>query len=86
MRKPFAIALAAMCVLCTNLAFADDTYQETQTGNNQNITFKDADVLDAHQFGVNDTPIRVMPSPKRVLLLRPRTQFVMEMLKSVEAL
>ena len=82
-----AAAAAAMCVFCTNLAFADDTstYVENQNGKDQNIQFKD-DVLDAHGFGAGDVTIRVMPAPKRVLLLRPRTQFVTEMLKSVEAL
>jgi hypothetical protein len=84
-RKLFAVAVAATCVLSAPSAFADDTYTETRTGTNQNVVFKD-DVLDAHQFGGNDIRIRVMPSPKRVMLLRPRTQFVTEMLKSVEAL
>ena len=56
-----------------------------QVGKDENVTFKD-DILDAHGFGAGDVRIRVMPAPKRVLLLRPRTQFVTEMLKSVEAL
>lgn len=85
MRKTLALAAAAVCVFCTNLALADDTYVENQAGKDQNIVFKD-DPLAAGGLGPNDTPIHVMPSPKRVLLLRPRTQFVTEMLKSVEAL
>lgn len=87
-KKMLAVVTAAMCVFCTNLAFADDTnktYVENQDGKDQNIQFKD-DILDAHGFGAGDVTIRVMPAPKRVLLLRPRTQFVTEMLKSVEAL
>jgi len=83
--RNLAGALAAMCVLCTNLAFAQD-YSETKTGDDQNVVFKDGDVLDASQFGDPTTRIQVMPQPKRVLLLRPRTQFVTELLKSVESL
>ena len=87
MNRKLAAALAAMCVLCTNLAFADDTtYQETQTGGDQSVVFKDADYLSASQFDGQGAILRVAPSPKRVLLLRPRTQFVTELLKSVESL
>ncbi len=86
MKRTLAAAVAAIVVLCSNLALADDTgYTENNVGKDQSVVFKD-DILDAHQFGAGDTQIRVMPSPKRVLLLRPRTQFVTEMLKSVEAL
>ena len=85
MKKIAAAAVAAICVLCTNLALADDTYVENNTGKDQSVIFKD-DPLAAGGFGPHDTQIRVLPSPKRVLLLRPRTQFVTEMLKSVEAL
>ena len=49
------------------------------------IVFKD-DPLAAGGFGPHDARIMVMPTPKRVMLVRPRTQFVTEMLKSVEAL
>jgi len=87
-KKLAAAALAAMCVFCTNIALADGTsgYDEKQTGKDQTIEFKDADVLDARAMGEGDMRIRVMPQPKRVVLLRPRTQFVTELLKSVEAL
>lgn len=86
-KRTLAAAVAAMCVFCTNLAFADDTkpFVETQAGSDQNVIFKD-DILAAGGFGPNDVRIRVAPTPKRVMLLRPRTQFVTEMLKSVEAL
>jgi hypothetical protein len=85
MKFRVAAAVAAISVLCTNLAFAEETFVENQTGKDQNVIFKD-DVLAAGQFGPNDARILVMPTPKRVMLLRPRTQFVTEMLKSVEAL
>ena len=35
-------------------------------------------------FGPNDATIRVRPGPVRTTLIRPRTSFVPEMLKSVE--
>ncbi len=85
MKRTLAAAIAAIVVLCSNLALADDTYVENVTGKDQNVVFKD-DPLAAGQFGPNDARIMVLPSPKRVMLLRPRTQFVTEMLKSVEAL
>jgi hypothetical protein len=86
MRTRVALAAFAFCLTCTSLALADDsTYVEKQTGADQNVTFKD-DPLAAGGFGPGDVRIHVWPSPKRVMLLRPRTQFVTEMLKSVEAL
>ncbi len=85
MNTRIATALAAACVLFTNVASADQTYVENQTGKDQNVVFKD-DPLAAGGFTAKDARILVMASPKRVMLLRPRTQFVTEMLKSVESL
>jgi hypothetical protein len=42
------------------------------------------DPLSAGGFGPNDATIRVRPGPVRTTLIRPRTSFVPEMLKSVE--
>ena len=42
------------------------------------------DPLAAGGFGPNDATIRVRPGPVRTTLIRPRTSFVPEMLKSVE--
>ncbi len=44
------------------------------------------DPLSAGGFGPNDATIRVRPGPVRRTLIRPRTSFVPEMLKSVENL
>ena len=44
------------------------------------------DPLSAGGFGPNDATIRVRPGPIRTTLIRPRTSFVPEMLKSVENL
>ena len=46
-------------------------------------TFTD-DPLSAGGFGPNDATIRVRPNAVRNTLIRPRTSFVPEMLKSVE--
>jgi hypothetical protein len=48
-------------------------------------TFQD-DPLAAGGFGPNDATIRVRPNAVRNTLIRPRTSFVPEMLKSVENL
>jgi hypothetical protein len=48
-------------------------------------TFAD-DPLSAGGFGPNDATIRVRPNAVRNTLIRPRTSFVPEMLKSVENL
>jgi hypothetical protein len=48
-------------------------------------TFDD-DPLNAGGFGPNDATIRVRARAARTTLIRPRTSFVPEMLKSVENL
>jgi len=84
-RRACAIGVGGLFVLCSNLALADDSYKETMAGQDQSVVFKD-DPLAAGGFGPNDVLLRVPPTPKRVMLLRPRTQFVPELLKSVESL
>lgn len=86
-RASAAALVTITVVLSSTLAFADESgYVESGTpGGEQNVVFKD-DPLAAGGLGPNDFVIRVPPSPKRVMLLRPRTQFVQEMLKSVENL
>lgn len=44
----------------------------------------DDDPLNAGGFGPSDATIRVRPRAARTTLIRPRTSFVPEMLKSVE--
>lgn len=55
------------------------------SGNGYGYEFTD-DPLNAGGFGPNDATIRVRPGPVRTTLIRPRTSFVPEMLKSVENL
>ncbi len=81
-----ALALAGACLFAATSARADDTtYNETSNGSGQNVVFKD-DPLAAGGFGPNDALLHVPGTPKRVMLLRPRTQFIPELLKSVENL
>ena len=54
-------------------------------GGNGDYGYKfEDDPLAAGGFGPSDATIRVRPGPVRTTLIRPRTSFVPEMLKSVE--
>jgi hypothetical protein len=65
-------------------AMAQDTKASDSDGG-YGYEFSD-DPLNAGGFGPNDATIRVRPGPVRTTLIRPRTSFVPEMLKSVENL
>ncbi len=58
---------------------------EKDKGDGYGYEFDD-DPLSAGGFGPNDATIRVRPRAARTTLIRPRIQFVDEMLKSVENL
>jgi len=83
MKTKFAAGVvAAMGVLLIgSVALAQDKKKEDGYG----YEFSD-DPLNAGGFGPNDATIRVRPGPVRTTLIRPRTSFVPEMLKSVENL
>lgn len=72
----FAVVAAAPA------AFAQDA-KESAGGDGYGYEFSD-DPLSAGGFGPNDSTIRVRASVQRTTLIRPRTTFVPEMLKSVE--
>lgn len=81
--------VAATFVLSSASAFAQGSGVKT-TGaagkdDGYGYEFSD-DPLAAGGFGPNDATIRVRPGPVRTTLIRPRTSFVQEMLKSVENL
>lgn len=59
--------------------------QESKTDDGYGYSFDD-DPLNAGGFGPNDATIRVRARAARTTLIRPRTSFVPEMLKSVENL
>ena len=77
-----AIGLGVFAV--SSAAFAQNIKTE-DTAEGYGYTFDD-DPLAAGGFGPNDATIRVRPRAARTTLIRPRTSFVPEMLKSVENL
>jgi hypothetical protein len=85
-KTAFGLALA-LGVFATCTAFADtpNTYVERNDGSNQNVTFTD-DPMTAPGFDARGGLITIRPSAVRMMLLRPRTQFITQMLKSVENL
>lgn len=87
MKKIMLSALvAAGALLVTSSALAQDKgVATTDTKEGYGYNFTD-DPLSAGGFGPNDATIRVRPGPVRTTLIRPRTSFVPEMLKSVENL
>jgi hypothetical protein len=66
------------------VAGAQET-KESKTDDGYGYSFDD-DPLNAGGFGPNDATIRVRARAARTTLIRPRTSFVPEMLKSVENL
>jgi hypothetical protein len=76
-----AVVTAIGVLLVSSVALAQDKKKEDGYG----YEFSD-DPLNAGGFGPNDATIRVRPGPVRTTLIRPRTSFVPEMLKSVENL
>ena len=85
----YAAIAAGICVmLAAPLAFAQAKAADAGGGKKDSgygYEFSD-DPLNAGGFGPNDATIRVRPGPIRTTLIRPRTSFVPEMLKSVENL
>ncbi len=82
--------MATSLVLVSAQSFAQDAPAATSTGGggdkgsgDYGYKFED-DPLSAGGFGPADATIRVRPGPVRTTLIRPRTSFVPEMLKSVE--
>ncbi len=81
-RKVVATFAALSVLFSASAAFAQkDSKEEGGYG----YEFTD-DPLNAGGFGPNDATIRVRPGAVRSTLIRPRTSFVPEMLKSVENL
>ena len=79
-----AVAMAGLGVLL----FATEALAQPKANKKEEgygYDFSD-DPLNAGGFGPNDATIRVRPGPVRTTLIRPRTSFVPEMLKSVENL
>jgi hypothetical protein len=73
-------------LLLSASSFAQDVKTTSgDTGGTGDYGYKfEDDPLAAGGFGPSDATIRVRPGPVRTTLIRPRTSFVPEMLKSVE--
>jgi hypothetical protein len=81
MRLGAAAAFSAV-IFASSFALAQE---KGEKGEGYGYEFDD-DPLSAGGFGPNDATIRVRPRAARTTLIRPRTSFVPEMLKSVESL
>jgi hypothetical protein len=81
-RRVMAWTTSVMIALAASTAAAQ---AEAPSGEGYGYTFDD-DPLNAGGFGPNDATIRVRAKAARTTLIRPRTSFVPEMLKSVENL
>jgi len=85
-------SIAATLLLLSAQSFAQDAAGAAGgaggaggSGGNGDYGYKfEDDPLSAGGFGPADATIRVRPGPVRTTLIRPRTSFVPEMLKSVE--
>ena len=84
------LVVSATFAVYSSAAFAADPPPDTGGGaggdkaaNDYGYKFTD-DPLSAGGFGPNDARILVRPQAARTTLIRPRTSFVPEMLKSVE--
>jgi hypothetical protein len=87
--KLFGAVAGLAIVFASSAAFAQpgrEAAKTTEGGDDgYGYEFSD-DPLTAGGFGPNDATTRVRPGPVRRTLIRPRTSFVPEMLKSVENL
>lgn len=85
MKRSSRLGMAVMAALGVLLASSVALAQDKKKDEGYGYEFTD-DPLNAGGFGPNDATIRVRPGPVRTTLIRPRTSFVPEMLKSVENL
>ena len=78
-----AVLLLASSAWAQDAAVAKDSPGGDKGGEGYGYEFSD-DPLSAGGFGPNDATIKVRPKAARTTLIRPRTHFIPEMLKSVE--
>jgi hypothetical protein len=83
----FGMVAAAFVLVSATSALAQEAKPAAGGGDGDGYGYEFSDdPLAAGGFGPNDATIRVRPGPVRTTLIRPRTSFVPEMLKSVENL
>jgi len=86
LKSGLAGAAAVGFVLSLSLNAAAQGVKESESGSDgYGYEFED-DPLSAGGFGPNDSRIRVRKGAQRSTLIKPRTQFISELLKSVENL
>jgi len=84
-RKAAALLTGVAILLASTTVFAQGAGVKSTEGDGEGYGYEFGDdPLTAGGFGPNDATIRVRPGPVRRTLIRPRTSFVPEMLKSVE--
>jgi len=81
--KIVAISMGFAAFALSSAAMAQDAKGGGEKADGYGYEFSD-DPLNAGGFGPNDATIKVRPRAARTTLIRPRTTFVPEMLKSVE--
>jgi hypothetical protein len=83
--KVVAVSIGALAFALAPAAMAQDAKPAGggDKADGYGYEFSD-DPLNAGGFGPNDATIKVRPRAARTTLIRPRTTFVPEMLKSVE--
>jgi hypothetical protein len=83
-----SVVAAGLTLLLAAPAFAQDEKAAAGAaagGDKEGYGYEfEDDPLNAGGFGPNDATIKVRPRAARTTLIRPRTSFVTEMLKSVE--
>jgi hypothetical protein len=77
------VLMLASSAWAQDAAAAKETAGDSKGGEGYGYEFSD-DPLAAGGFGPNDATIKVRPKAARTTLIRPRTHFIPEMLKSVE--
>jgi hypothetical protein len=80
-----AAMVAAGLVLTVAFTASAQDIKESKSDDGYGYEFED-DPLNAGGFGPNDSRIRVRKGAQRATLIKPRTQFISELLKSVENL
>jgi hypothetical protein len=82
-RLTLAAGFGAAALFVAPAIFAQDIKETKEDTGDYGYEFDD-DPLNAGGFGPNDATIKVRARAARTTLIRPRTSFVPEMLKSVE--
>ncbi len=80
-----SLATGAIVLVFASSSFAQGVKESKGDSEGYGYEFED-DPLAAGGFGPNDSRIRVRKGAQRSTLIKPRTQFITELLKSVENL